>query len=245
MHSASRTGSEPTFALIPRIPLLEVLVAVLGHVLRRAARHLDPGEHFLAPAAAQQRVDRHAQDLPGEIVERQINPGGRETGGAPGGIPTHQINQHLPVQGVLADQFGRHVAVDHRPDDLDRLGLVARRLADAGDPFVGVNLDDDIRQHHEAVGVARPHDLQNPPLVVARGRIMPGDFVHAVPESSHRDADRDGFDGGDFHDTLQSEYQAQAPVYGIQIRRRKGPDVVENTDGVEGEEHRFEGGREA
>jgi len=172
-------------------------------MLRRAARHFDPGEDLLAAAAAQQRIDRHAEDFPDEIMERQVDPRGRETGRAPGGLPTHQIDQHPPVQGVFADQLGRHMAVEHRPDDLDRLGLVARRLTDADDPCVGVNLDDDIRQDHEAVGVARPHDLSNSPLVVARGRVVPCDLIHAVPESPYRDTDGDSLDGGDFHAVLR------------------------------------------
>ena len=45
------------------------------------------------------------------------------------------------------------MSIDHGQNDLHRLRGIAGGLSDAGQAFIGVNLDDHVRQHQIAVGI--------------------------------------------------------------------------------------------
>ena len=113
---------------------------------RRVPEHARVRAHARLGAAAEQLPDWRADDLAGEIPERQIDPGDREHAEA-APPPDHEralqaVEQAFDPRRVLADQHRRECLVDDVAHRERR--PIRERLAPAREPAIRVDTHEDL-----------------------------------------------------------------------------------------------------
>ena len=154
---------------------------VLRHLLRLAVRDRVAERDPVAHLAAEQSMHRHPQCLAGDVPERHLHPRDRKL--AVGKRALHGAQRARDCERVPADENGAEPLVDVAAQQRTAAGEHAGQLAQTGQPFVGVDLDDAVLGN---VGVAE------------RGA---GDRT-VGPQTP--DADRRGLDCGDLHRSRNS-----------------------------------------
>ena len=135
---------------------------------RAAGPAVDVDADLLPVRSAEEPVNRHAEALTEDVPEGEFDSGHRgafDDAAAPELLPGHHLREIFDPGRILADQQLFEVA--EQTDDGLRI-TAERRLAESGDPFVGVDPDEDVVLVGEPAGAGRRGSDHQ--------RFDPGDF---------------------------------------------------------------------